>query len=92
MTEQYRATRNINEWLARAGLNLDALQKLPTSQQATVGRSWARYQADVGMHQERWGCSDEEILRAQVSSPHSIPKLEQGVQKRDLDKLNRRAY
>lgn len=88
----YRATRNINEWLQRAGLTLNALQKLPTSQQATIGRGWKEYQNDVVQWQKRWGCSDQEILRAEVPSPHAVPQLDGAVKKKDLDKLNRPSY
>lgn len=91
MTEQqhFPATKQISAWLARGGLTLDSLQKLPTSQQAAIGRSWSAYQRDVKQWQERWQCSDAEILRAEVPSYHATPRTDGSLKpKADLDKLN----
>lgn len=91
MTEQQRfvATKSIDVWLERAGLSLDSLQKMPPATQASLGRSWQQYQSDVNVWQQRWGCTDQEIARAEVPSYHSAPRLDGSMQpKRNLDKLN----
>lgn len=89
MDQKFRATRDINEWLTRGDLSLEQLHRLKPGQQATIGRSWKQYQNDVTEWQERWQCSDAEILRAEVPSHHSVPCIDGSMQpKANLDKLN----
>ena len=74
-----QVTKNINQWLQRAGLSQDDLQRMSVQEQASVGRQWESYNRDVAAFQANSGITEHQPPNYAMVSHYAIPKLDSPV-------------
>lgn len=76
-----QVTQNINDWLGRAGLSVDDLQRMTPHQQAELGRQWQSYSREVSAFQTNSGIPEGQLPNYAMVSAHAVPRVDGAVPK-----------